>query len=61
MRISVLIDLIKQKQFEIADAMAQGHCSTFESYLRLTGRHAGLEETLQIINNLLEEEKRVDL
>jgi hypothetical protein len=61
MRISALITLIKQKQLEIADSMAQGHCSNFESYLRLTGRHAGLEETMQIINNLLEEEKRDDI
>jgi hypothetical protein len=60
MQVSSLIFLIKQKQREIAESMANGHCANFESYQRLVGSHAGLQETLHIINNLLEEERRDD-
>lgn len=60
MQISALITLIKQRQREIADSMASGHCASFETYQRLAGTHAGLQETLNIINNFLEEERRDD-
>lgn len=61
MQISALLTLVKQKQREIADSMASGHCASFERYQYLSGMHAGLQETLSLINNLLEEEKRDDV
>jgi hypothetical protein len=38
--------------------MVDGHCVNFESYQRLVGQSMGLNETLQFINQLLEEERR---
>jgi hypothetical protein len=58
--ISGLIQLIKQRQQEISDGMVNGNCVNFDSYQRLVGQHIGLQETLQFINQLLEEEKNVE-
>jgi len=60
---SLLADLIgrlKVQKTNIADALAQGNASTWESYQRLVGHHQGLDEALSIINQLLEEEKNVE-
>jgi hypothetical protein len=53
-----LIGQINSKKHEIQVSLAEGNAMTWESYQRLVGQHLGLEETLIIINNLLEEEKR---
>jgi hypothetical protein len=58
--LSGLIQLIKQRQPEISDGMVNGNCVNFDSYQRLVGQHIGLQETLQFINQLLEEEKNVE-
>ena len=58
--LSGLIQLIKQRQQEIAEGMVNGNCVNFDSYQRLVGQHIGLQETLQFINQLLEEEKNVE-
>lgn len=58
--LSGLIQLIKQRQQEIADGMVNGNCVNFDAYQRLVGQHIGLQETLQFINQLLEEEKNVE-
>jgi hypothetical protein len=58
--VSGLIQLIKQRQQEISDGMVNGNCVNFDSYQRLVGQHIGLQETLQFINQLLEEEKNVE-
>jgi hypothetical protein len=58
--LSGLIQLIKQRQQEISDGMVNGNCVNFDSYQRLVGQHIGLQETLQFINQLLEEEKNVE-
>jgi hypothetical protein len=55
-----LIQLIKQRQQEISEGMVNGNCVNFDSYQRLVGQHIGLQETLQFINQLLEEEKNVE-
>jgi len=58
MDVRALIGLIKQRRQEIAESMVDGHCVNFESYQRLVGQSMGLNETLQFINQLLEEERR---
>jgi hypothetical protein len=58
MDVRALIGLIKQRRQDIAESMVDGHCVNFESYQRLVGQSMGLNETLQFINQLLEEERR---
>jgi len=53
-----LINGIKRRQNEIAESLVNGNCVNFESYQRLVGQHQGLDEALQILNNLLEEENK---
>jgi hypothetical protein len=53
-----LISVIKQRRQEIAESMVNGHCVNFESYQRLVGQSMGLNETLEFINQLLEEERK---
>lgn len=57
-KLNALINSIKQRQEEISKALTNGNCVNFESYQRLVGQYQGLEESLEIINNLLEEEKK---
>jgi len=56
--VSELITRIKQKQQEISEAMLNGNCVNFESYQRLVGQNLGLKETLDILNNIIEEQNR---
>jgi len=58
--ISDLIGRIKQTQQAIAESMVNGNCVNFESYQRLVGQNLGLQEALQIIENLLKEEENVE-
>ena len=53
--VSELIDLLKDEQFKIQRSLAQGHAPTWEAYQRLVGTHQGLQDALDIINNLLKE------
>ena len=55
--ITVFIGRINEKKQEIAEAMVNGNCVNFESYQRLVGQSIGLQEALEILNNLLEEER----
>jgi hypothetical protein len=43
---------------EIAEAMVNGNCVNFESYQRLVGQNIGLQEALNVLNDLLEEDKK---
>ena len=56
--VSSFITLIEQRKLEVAQAMVDGNVVNFETYQRLVGQHQGLEESLNILNNLLEEQKR---
>jgi hypothetical protein len=38
--------------------MLNGNCINFESYQRLVGQNLGLEETLNILNNMIEEQNK---
>jgi hypothetical protein len=58
MQISALITLIKQRRQEIAEGLVNGNCVNFETYQRLVGQSLGLAEALQMINNLLDEERK---
>jgi len=55
-----LIHAVKLKQQEIVDSMVNGRFANFESYQRYVGQHQGLQEALNIINNLLEEDENVE-
>ena len=52
---SDFIAAVKQRQAEVAESLVRGECMTFEAYQRLVGTHAGLQEALIMLNNLLEE------
>ena len=54
-----LIGRIKAQRGKIAEALTAGNLPNFETYQRLVGQHQGLEEALNIINQLLEEDKHV--
>lgn len=56
--ISDFIGRIKAQQAKISDSLVQGFVTNFETYQRLVGQHQGLEEALNIINQLLEEDKK---
>ena len=55
--LSDLIGGIKAKQAEIASSLVAGNATNWESYTRLVGHNAGLQEALDILNNLMEEDK----
>jgi hypothetical protein len=50
------IGALKDRQAEISRSLAAGNAVNFETYQRLVGQHAGLEDALQILNDLLKEE-----
>lgn len=53
--IADFIGQVRAQQADITRALVTGHAHTFESYQRLVGRHQGLEEALEILDNLLKE------
>jgi hypothetical protein len=54
--ISDLIGRIKASQAEIAASMAKGNAPNWDAYQRLVGRNEGLQEALDILNNMMKEE-----
>jgi len=54
--VSDLISGIKASQGEIALSLALGNAPTWEAYQRMVGQYQGLQETLDILNNLLRED-----
>lgn len=57
MRVSDLIARIKAEQTEITAVLQAGTVVNFESYQRLVGQFQGLDEALNIINQLLKEDE----
>ena len=55
-----LIGALKAQKEAIMLSMANGNCSSFESYQRLVGEYVSLEKVLLTIDKLLEEEKNVE-
>ena len=50
-----LIGGIKSRQLEIAASLAAGNAVNWDTYVRMTGHYAGLQEALDILNYLMEE------
>jgi len=51
-----LIGQIKASQAEIASSMAKGNAPNWDVYQRLVGKYEGLQEALDILNNLMKED-----
>jgi hypothetical protein len=58
--IEQLIHRIKVRQAELQVSLAAGIPATWDGYQRMVGEHQGLQMTLTIIENMLEEEKNLD-
>jgi len=51
---------LKLKQEEIKNSMVNGNFVNFESYQRYAGIYQGLQEALDILDNLMKEENDVE-
>jgi len=54
--ISDLIGGIKASQGEIALSLARGNASSWEAYHRMIGQYEGLQQALDILDNLMKDE-----
>jgi hypothetical protein len=54
--IEQLIYLIKSKQAELQVSLAQGIPGSWESYRQMVGEHQGLQDALDLIDQILEEQ-----
>jgi hypothetical protein len=57
--IEQLIHRIKVRQAELQVSLAAG-MPNWESYQRMVGTHQGLQEAMDMIDNMLDEEKNQD-
>jgi len=55
-----LIHRIKIRQAELQIALAQGVPATWDGYQRMVGEHQGLQLTMTMIDDMLDEEKNRD-
>ena len=55
--ISDLIGAIEVRMAEIRLSLALGNAVNIESYQRMVGQYQGLQDTLDIINNMLKKEE----
>lgn len=55
-----LIGEYKSRQADIAASLAAGNAANWETYQRMIGHYAGLQEALQIIENFIKEDNRDD-
>jgi hypothetical protein len=53
--LSDLISAVKARQQEITESLVSGQPANFEAYQLLVGRFHGLQESLDVLNQLLEE------
>lgn len=53
--LSDFIGMIKVQQAEIAASLAAGHAADWGTYHRMVGQHAGLQQALDILDNLMKE------
>jgi hypothetical protein len=54
--VSDFIGAVKARKAEIAASLLAGHIVNFETYQRLVGQNQGLDDALEILNNLLKED-----
>jgi len=52
-----LIHRVKVRQAELQVALANGTPASWDGYQRMVGEHQGLQATLNMIDDMLEEEK----
>lgn len=52
-----LIGGLKVLQSEIALSLARGNAPTWEAYQRMVGQHQGLQDALDLIDQLLKEDE----
>ena len=55
--LSDLIGGIKSRQAEIAASLAAGNAANWETYHRMVGHFQGLQESLEILSNLMKEDE----
>jgi hypothetical protein len=55
-----LIHRVKIRQAELQMALAHGVPATWDGYQRMVGEYQGLQLTLDMIDNMLDEEKNQD-
>ena len=58
--IEQLIHSIKVRQAEIQVSLANGTPFNWESYQRMVGQYQGFQGVIDMIDNILEEDKRSD-
>jgi hypothetical protein len=58
--VSDFIGAVEARKAEIAQSVVAGNCASYEAYQTLVGTYAGLEQALDILNNLLKEEENDD-
>ena len=56
--ISDLISAVKARQNEIMHSFTNGYVKNFEDYQRLVGQFHGLQESLDILDNLMMEDEK---
>ena len=57
--IDALIHRVKIRQVEIKEALAKG-VFNWDAYQRLVGEYQGMQDTLDMIDNMLEEARNLD-
>ena len=58
--IEQLMQLVTMRQAELQVSLAKGTPITWDAYQRMVGEHQGLQYALDMIDNMLEEEKNLD-
>ena len=58
--IEALIHRIKLRQGELQASLAMGNAPNWETYQRIVGTHQGLQDTMDMIDHMLDEEKNRD-
>lgn len=58
--IEALIHRIKLRQSQIRESLASGVPASWDAYQRMVGEHIGLQETMDMIDAMLDEEKNRD-
>jgi hypothetical protein len=56
--VSDLISGIKKRQADISLSLVSGNAINFETYQRLVGQYQGLQEALDILDNIMKESER---
>lgn len=54
--VSDFIGAVKARKADIASSLLAGNIVNFETYQRLVGQNQGLDDALEILNNLLKED-----